>query len=162
MNNTCNPTRRFGFGFALKWVHSWFANFFKLIFNLSPFLDHLDHLMTIYWLVNLSQFTQKLYLAPNRKANLTSTISVAIYNTHKFKLSLLICSKKKNHVLKKNHVSLFIHEKKSVGGELIKISRSDLGNIILRSRRPDTRPSRSVDGRLLKYNVWSHCWFRLL
>ena len=114
---TCNPTRRFGFGFALKWVHSWFANFFKLIFNLSPFLDHLDHLMTIYWLVNLSQFTQKLYLAPNRKANLTSTISVAIYNTQVQTLTFNLLQEK-NHVLKIMCPYLFM-KKKSVGGELI-------------------------------------------
>ena len=96
---TCNPTPSFGFGFALKWVHSWFANFFKLIFNLSPFLDYLDHLMTIYWLVNLSQFTQNC-IWPQTEKRILLLLSLLPFTTHKFKLSLLICSKKKNHVLK--------------------------------------------------------------
>jgi hypothetical protein len=41
----------------------------------------------------------KLYLAPNRKANLTSTISVAIYNTQVQTLTFNLLQEK-NHVLK--------------------------------------------------------------
>ena len=42
----------------------------------------------------------KLYLAPNRKANLTSTISVAIYNTQVQTLTFNLLQEKKIMFLK--------------------------------------------------------------